>query len=173
MREKCEVLALLAAPAWRRSGSTDTFWEESVKKMSRKCLTFQICCSQSIGNKFQKTVFKNTKTNTKNICSELCRKWLGVNGVTLRNTESGHFAVTVTSIRNGPIDSAVNGETSLNQNFVFAHFVSGKPLRPPVHESTRYSDLCFAICKFSQGVFFTSSNLAHIVFFSCLNSFCF
>ena len=49
IREKCKVLALLAAPVWRRGRSTNTFWEESVKKMSRKCLTFQICCSRSIG----------------------------------------------------------------------------------------------------------------------------
>ena len=61
MREKCEVLALLAAPAWRRSGTTDTFWEESVKKMSRKCLAFQLRCSQSIRNKFQKKPFSKTR----------------------------------------------------------------------------------------------------------------
>ena len=52
MREMCEVLELLAAPAWRSGGITNTFREEMVKKMSRKCLVFQICCSQNIGSKF-------------------------------------------------------------------------------------------------------------------------
>ena len=37
MREKCEVLALLAAPAWRRAGSTNVFLggigQENVQKM--------------------------------------------------------------------------------------------------------------------------------------------
>ena len=61
MREKCEVLALLAAPAWRRGGSTNIFWEESVKKMSRKCLAFQICRKQSIGNQFQENRFQKHK----------------------------------------------------------------------------------------------------------------
>ena len=52
-----------------------------------------------------RTVFKNTKTKAKRICSELCQKWLGINGATLHNTQSGHLVVIVTSIRNGPIDS--------------------------------------------------------------------
>ena len=77
MREKCEVLALLAAPAWRRGGSTNTFREEWVKKMSRNCLAFQICCSQSIRNNSQKNRFQKTKTKTKKICSELLSKMTG------------------------------------------------------------------------------------------------
>ena len=109
MREKCEVLALLAAPTWRRGGSTNTFWKESVKKMSRKCLVFQICCSWSIGNKFQEICFQKIEKWDQKNCSELCRKWLDVNGVALHNPQSGHFAVTVTSIRNGPITSLVQG----------------------------------------------------------------
>ena len=36
----------------------------------------------------KKTVFKKTKTKTIKFCYELCRKWLGVNGMTLRNTQS-------------------------------------------------------------------------------------
>ena len=63
----------------RRGGSTNTFWEESVKRMSRKCLAFQICCSRRIGNKLQKTVFKKRKLRPKNLLRTLSkmtgRKW--------------------------------------------------------------------------------------------------
>ena len=74
MREKCEALALLAAPAWPRGGVPTLPGRNRSRNCPENVKLFRYVVHKALETNFKKTVLKKTKTNTKKICSELCRK---------------------------------------------------------------------------------------------------